>query len=85
MPLERVRAVVDGVRQSGGVTAVITREQVKKVDIRRRYRLAGVGESWKIVGIDHECFLCQGTGQAGDSRCQKYNGEGWYELDIDAV
>lgn len=85
MPLERVRAVVEAVRQSDGMTAVITREHVRRADIRTRYRLAAVGESWKIVGIDHECFLCRGTGQSGDSRCQKCNGEGWYELDRDAV
>lgn len=85
MPLARVRAVVDDVRRSDRMTAVITREHVRRVDIRIRYRLAAVGESWKIVGIDHECFRCRGTGQVGDSRCQKCNGEGWYELEIDAV
>jgi hypothetical protein len=85
MPLERVRAVVEDVRQSDGMTTVITCEHVRRVDFRKRYRLAAAGESWKIVGIDHECFLCRGTGQVDGSRCQKCDGEGWYELDRDAV
>ena len=85
MPVERVRAVVEDVRQSDGMASAITREHVRRADIRARYRLAAVGESWKIVGIDHECFLCRGTGQSDGSRCQKCNGEGWYEFDRDAV
>ena len=78
MPVERVRAAVENVRHAHGIATVITREHVRNTDIRTRYRLAAVGESWKIVGIDHECFLCRGTGQSGDSRCQKCDGEGWY-------
>ena len=32
-----------------------------------------------IIGIDHECFMCRGTGLSGGSRCQKCGGEGWYD------
>ena len=85
MPVDTVRAVVEDVTQSNGVATAVTREHVRRADIRTRYRLAAVGETWKIVGIDHECFLCRGTGQSEGGRCQKCDGEGWYELDRDAV
>ena len=68
-----------------GVATAIVRVRARSADLRTRYRLAAADESWKIVGIDHECFLCRGTGQSGDSRCQKCGGEGWYEPDRDAV
>jgi len=58
MPADTVRAVVEDVRQSDGVASAVTREHVGSADIRTRYRLAAAGESWKIVGIDRECFLC---------------------------
>jgi len=85
MPADTVRAVVEDVRQSDGVASAVTREHVRNTDIRTRYRLAAAGESWKIIGIDRECFLCRGTGKSGDSRCQKCGGEGWYEPARDAV
>jgi len=85
MPRGTVGAVVEDVRQSDGVASAVAREHFKSADIRTRYRLAASGESWKIVGIDRECFLCRGTGQSGDSRCQKCGGQGWYEPDRDAV
>jgi hypothetical protein len=66
MPRDTVRAVVEDVRQSDGVACCVTREHVRSADIRTRYRLAAAGESWKIVGIDRECFLCRGTGQSSD-------------------
>jgi hypothetical protein len=83
MPRETVRAVVEDVRESNGAVSVIAREHFRTADIRTRYRLAASGESWKIVGIDHECMLCRGTGVSGGSRCQKCNGEGWYEPERD--
>jgi len=85
MPRDTVWAVVEDVRQSDGVASAVTREHVRSADIRTRYRLAASGESWKIVGIDRECFLCRGTGQADGSRCQKCDGEGYYEPNRDAV
>lgn len=85
MPLAKVRAVVEDVRRSDSMTAVITRELVRRVDIRTRYRLAASGKSWKIIGIDRECFFCRGTGRSGDSPCQKCGGEGWYEPDRNEV
>jgi len=85
MPRDAVRAGVEDVRRSGGIATAVTREHFKSADIRTRYRLAAAGESWKIVGIDHECFLCRGTGQSNGSRCQKCGGEGWCERDRNAV
>ena len=79
MPRATVRAVVEDVRQSDGVASAVAREHFRSADLRVRYRLKVVGESWKITGIDHECFLCRGTGQSGGSRCQKCDGEGWYD------
>jgi hypothetical protein len=81
MPRATVRAVVEDVRQSDGGASAVTREHFPTADIRTRYRLAVSGDSWKIIGIDRECFLCRGTGQSGDSRCLKCDGEGWYERD----
>src|SRR2546430_13181543 len=75
MPRDAVRAVIEEVKQSDGVASAVAREHFKSADLRARYRLAASGESWKIVGIDQECFLCRGTGQSGASRCQKCGGE----------
>lgn len=77
MPRDTVRAVVEDVRQSDGAASAVTREHFRNVDMRTRYRLAVFGETWKIIGIDRECFWCRGTGQSGDSRCQKCDGAGW--------
>ena len=85
MPADTVRAVVEDVRQSDGTASAVTRERVRSADLRTRYRLAAAGESWRIIGIDRECFFCRGTGQSDDSRCQKCGGEGWYEPERDAV
>lgn len=85
MPADRVREVVDEVRQSDGVATAIVRTRARKADLRARYRLAASGEGWKIIGIDHECFWCRGTGESGGARCQKCDGEGWYEPDRGAV
>ena len=82
MPRDKVRAVAEDVKQEDGRASAVAREHWRSADLRTRYRLAAVGESWKIVGIEHECILCRGTGQSGGSRCQKCHGEGWYELDI---
>lgn len=84
MPRDKVRAVVEDVRQSGGTATAVTREHFRRADLRTRYRLAAAGDAWKIIGIDHQCFLCQGVGRTGDSRCEKCNGEGWCERDRDA-
>jgi len=79
MPRDTVRAVVEDVRQSDGVASAVTRERFRSADIRTRYRLTTIGESWRIIGIDRECFLCGGAGQSGGLRCQKCDGEGWYD------
>ena len=82
MPVDRV-PIIEDVRQAGAVATVVTCEHFKfsKLPKRDRYRLAAVAESWKIVGIDYECYVCQGTGKSDGSRCEKCNGEGWYEPD----
>jgi hypothetical protein len=85
MPRAAVRAVIEDVKQSDTVASAVAREHWTSADIRTRYCLAAFGESWKIVGIDRECFLCRGTGRSGESRCEKCGGEGWYEPDGDAV
>ena len=79
MPSATVRAEVQDVNQSDGTASVVTREHFATADLRTRYRLAASGESWRIIGIDRQCFICQGTGKAGSSRCQKCGGEGWYD------
>jgi hypothetical protein len=85
MPRATLRAVVEDVQQSDGVASAVAREHWARTDIRTRYRLAASGESWMIIGIDQECFMCRGTGRSGDSGCQKCGGEGWCEPDRDAV
>ncbi len=85
MPRDTVRAVVEDVMQSDSIASAVTREQFGSADLRTRYRLAAAGESWKIIGIDRECFLCRGTGQSGGLRCQKCDGEGWYDSTTNAA
>jgi hypothetical protein len=79
MLIDPAEVTFDNIEQSVALATVIARQHVKSRYIRTRYRLAAAGESWKIVGIDHECFLCRGTGRSGDSRCRECGGEGWYE------
>ena len=85
MPKDTVRAVVEDVRQSDGVVSAVTREHILRADIRTRYHLSAVGESWKIIGIDRECIMCRGTGQSNGARCQHCDGEGWHEPKRDAA
>ena len=79
LPTDRV-PVAEDVEQSDNVARVIVREHLYKADIRRRYRLAVFGASWKIVGLDGECLVCSGTGQSENSPCRKCNGQGWYVI-----
>jgi hypothetical protein len=79
LPTDRV-PVVENVEQSDNVTRVVVRAHLQKSDIRRYYRLAASGASWKIVGLDTECLACFGTGQFGTSSCKKCNGKGWYVI-----
>jgi hypothetical protein len=72
--LLRDRQVVDYGKQSSASTVVITRAHLKTADIRTRYHLAATGETWKIVRIDRECYICRGTGRSGDLACQKCGG-----------
>lgn len=79
MPKATAQAEVEDVRQSDGTASAVIREHFAAADIRTRYRLAASGASWRITGIDHECFKCRGRGESGFSRCQKCHGEGWYD------
>ncbi len=79
MPKDTVHTIVEDMWQSEGVASAVTREHFKKADLRMRYRLAASGESWNIIGIDRECFMCRGTGQSNGVSCQQCNGEGWCE------
>jgi hypothetical protein len=85
MPSGTARAIIADVRQSEGASSAVVREHFRSADLRTRYRLAADGETWKIIGIDRECFLCGGTGQSGGSSCQKCGGEGWYDVITKAV
>src|SRR4051812_20598487 len=85
MPRDTLRAIIEDVRQSDGVASAVTREHFRSGDLRTRYRLAASGESWKIIDIDRECFLCHGTGRSDGSRCEKCDGEGWDQPDKDAT
>src|SRR5438128_1282798 len=68
---DRVDLVFEDVKQSAGSIIAITREPLVRGAIgRTRYHLSAVGESWKIIRIDRECFLCGGTGRSGTMVCQ---------------
>jgi hypothetical protein len=77
--LLRDRQVIDEVKQSSASATVITRAHFETADIRAQYHLQAVGDSWKIVRIDRECFICRGTGRSGTTACKKCAGEGWYD------
>ncbi len=79
MPRETIRAEVENVQKLDYVTTVVAREHFGTRILRTRYRLAAVGESWKIIGIDRECFFCRSTGKIAGSVCQHCNGEGWHD------
>ena len=79
MPRATAQAEIEDVRQSDGTASAVIREHFATSDIRKRYRLTASGASWRIIGIDRECFTCRGTGESGGSRCQKCHGEGWYD------
>jgi len=74
---DRVRAVVEDVKQSADSATAIKREGWEKADIRTRYHLATVGESWKIIRIDRQCIQCLVSGHSQE--CQNCGGEGWYD------
>jgi len=76
---DRVEQVFDEVKQSAASAIVTTREHFRAGAIRMRYHLSAVRESWNIVRIEWECFLCRGTGRSGSTTCEKCGGEGWYD------
>mgnify|MGYP001005844235 CR=1 FL=1 len=81
MPRRTIGTVVEDVAQSGETANAVVCESVGGSDLRTRYRLRILGDTWKIIGIDRACFLCQGIGRMGkgNSRCEKCQGEGWVD------
>ena len=74
------KAVIEDVKQSKVSAMVITRAPAPRDTIlRERYHLSADGESWKIIRMDRECFLCGGTGRSEEVVCRKCDGEGWYD------
>jgi hypothetical protein len=71
--------VVDEVKQSATSATIITRAHFKTADILKRYHLSAFGDSWKIVRMDRQCFMCRGTGRSGSAPCERCAGEGWYD------
>lgn len=72
---------IASVRESEDATEVITKcsRRVEKSEHtwRGRYRIARAGESWEIVSIERECFICDGTGTFSGSDCEVCKGKGW--------
>jgi hypothetical protein len=87
--LDRMREVIDDVKESAGSAVIITSIKSERfasgVTIRTRYRLAAIGQDWKITSIDRECLYCRGTGQSGQMPCQHCSGEGWIDRRRDAA
>jgi hypothetical protein len=79
MPSDTVREVVVDVKQPDGVATVIVSTGLRHSDYRTRYRLVVSGESWKIISIAPECFMCRGTGKSNGAQCEHCDGEGWRE------
>ena len=75
--LLRDRQVVDKVSQSGSSAKVTTRAHFQTGDLRQQFHLTAVGESWKIIRIDRQCFYCRGSGRQGKEVCCKCGGDGW--------
>ena len=83
---DKVRTIVEDMKQSAGSVVVITREpMVRDVFMRNRYHLSAVGDSWKITRIDRECLYCRGAGRLGEISCQHCGGEGWQDPRKDSV
>src|ERR1044072_6887579 len=57
MPPDRVRTVIEDVKQSDAVASAVARDHMRTGDVRKRYRLAASDASWKIIGIDQEFFV----------------------------
>jgi hypothetical protein len=61
MPRAAAQAEIEDVRQSDCTASAVTREHLVTADVRTRYRLSASGASWRIVGIDRECFVCRAS------------------------
>jgi hypothetical protein len=80
------RAVFEDVKQSANSAVVVTREPApRNAILRTRYQLAAVGESWKIIRMDRECYICRGSGRMEGMVCHKCEGDGWYDPQKDAA
>ena len=77
---ERVQEVVESVKLANDSALIITQRATKgAVVFHTRYLLLTDGESWKIVRIEWQCFMCHGTGQHAAVVCPTCGGEGWYD------
>lgn len=74
---DKVKAVIESVKESSSAAVIVTREHFSTADLRFRYHLAVVGEDWKIVRIERQCIFCHGTGLFGSGTCKKCGGEGY--------
>ena len=80
LAIDKVEAMVAEVSQSLDTATVITREQrARNTALRKRYRLSLEGRDWKIISIEWECFVCNGTGASGQMACHWCGGEGWWD------
>jgi hypothetical protein len=81
--LDRMREVIDKVKESASSAVIITSIQSERLasatTIRTRYHLAAIDGDWKITRIDRECLYCRVTGQSGQTPCQHCGGEGWID------
>jgi hypothetical protein len=81
--LNRMREVIDDVKESASSAVIITSIQSERLasatTIRTRYHLAAIGADWKITRIDRECLYCLIIGRSGQMPCQDCDGAGWID------
>jgi len=73
------QAVFENAVEAESSATITTVEHLKTADLRMRYHLGKVCDTWKILAIDRECFYCQRTGQSSGAKCPVCAGEGWYD------
>jgi hypothetical protein len=76
---DKAQEVFEDVIASDSSATIITLDRFRTAEIRMRYRLAAAGDTWKIVGIDRECFYCRRTGKSEGVPCFMCAGEGWID------
>lgn len=79
VPHARANVDFEDVKETAAAATVVTRERFGGGDIHTRFHLAVVGEGWRIIRIDRQCFSCERTGRVGGSVCMRCHGVGWYD------